>query len=177
MTVGSIIGPVFSGIGSLIGGIRAKKQAKEAEKEIKSERAKNRRWYEQQRNTNYLDTQEARSVLSSLRTQSEKQQEAMNNNLVRSGASDEAKVAAASELNKSYSENVNRLAGIGTRYQDNIRREYQSREDAYNNALSNIRYGKANAAASWGNIASDIGGQLSDLFDDKQINFNFLKKK
>ena len=172
-----IAGPLISGIGSLIGGIRARKQTKEAEKEIRAEREKNRRWYEQQRNTNYLDTQEARSVLSSLRKQSEKQQEAMNNNLVRSGASDEAKVAAASALNQSYSDNVNRLAGIGTRYQDNIRREFQTREDAYNNALSNIRYGKANAASAWGDIASEVGSLFSsDIFGDK-LSFNFLKKK
>ncbi len=174
--VNEIIGGGIAAIGSLFSGIRARKQARKAEKQINSWKAENRKWWEQERGTDYLDTAEARSVLSTLRNDNKKQQQALSNDVTRSGLSDEAKVAMAGQLNENYSANVNQLAGMGTQYKNNLRREYQAREDQYNNLLYQTTMDKANTASALGGMFSDVGNLVaSDAFSD--LEFKRLRNK
>ena len=165
--VGTLIGGGLSALGSLFGGIRARKQARKAEKQLNNMKTENRKWWEQERGTDYLDTAEARSVLSTLRNDNRKQQQAMSNDVTRSGLSDEAKVAMAGQLNRNYSENVNQLAGMGTQYKNDLRREYRARDDQYNAMLYNTSMNKANSASALGNAFSSAGMLFtSDAFSE-----------
>ncbi|MFI3262297.1 MAG: hypothetical protein R3Y26_05255 [Rikenellaceae bacterium] len=171
MLLSSLVGAGVSGIGSLVSGIRANKQAKNAESLINEQIEENDRWYNQNYNTDYLDTVEARSTLSTIREQNKKATDAVNNNIVSSNMSDEAKVAQASSLNKNYSNAVSSLAGYGTRRQDQITNTYNTRNDAYNNALYSISANKANAASALGDAFSAVGSGIitSDLFSGKTV--------
>lgn len=139
------IGLGTSLLGGLFGGIGARKQARKAEKQLQERKDNLNNWYAQEKNTNYLDTDAARSTLALLRRQNKRQMEALNNNAVKAGTSDEAKVAAAGRLNDSYADAVSRIAGMGTQYKDNLRRDYMNRMDSLDNALFNVQMGKAQA--------------------------------
>ena len=88
-----LIGSAVGALGSLFSGISARNQARKAEKQLEQRKADLQSEYAQEKNTDYLDTETARSTLALLRRQNKRAQEALNNNAVKSGASDEAKVA------------------------------------------------------------------------------------
>ena len=82
----------------------------------------------------------------------------------------------AGQLNENYSANVNQLAGMGTQYKNNLRREYQAREDQYNNLLYQTTMDKANTASAVGGMFSDVGNLVaSDAFSD--LEFKRLRNK
>ena len=60
---------------------------------------------------------------------------------MKSGATDEAKVAAANKLNKNYSQTLAQIAGLGEQHKDQVRRDYQARMDnRYRDALSSATW-------------------------------------
>ena len=130
-----LIGSAVGALGSLFSGIGARKQARKAEKQIHERKDALTTEYAQDKNTDYLDTEAARSTLALLRRQNRRAQEAMNNNAVKSGASDEAKVAAAARQNENYANAVSRIAGMGTQYKQRLKENYQTRMDSLANAL------------------------------------------
>lgn len=171
MLLSTLVGAGISGIGSIFSGIRANKQAKKATNLINEQIEENDRQYAQDSNTDYLDTAEARSALSTIREQNKQATDALQNNVVSSNLSDEAKIAQASALNKNYSNAVSSLAGYGTRRADQLKSEYNARNDAYQNALFNIQMNKANAASALGDVAGQVGSAVmqADPFNGKQI--------
>lgn len=171
MLLSTLVGAGISGIGSIVSGIRTNNQAKKTTNLINEQIEENDRWYAQESNTDYLDTAEARSALSTIREQNKQATDALQNNVVSSNMSDEAKIAQASALNKNYSNAVSSLAGYGTQRQDQLTNTYNSRNDAYNNALFNIQMNKANAASALGDVAGSVGSTImqADPFNGKQI--------
>ena len=157
-----LIGSAVGALGSLFSGIGARKQARKAEKQIHERKDALTTEYAQDKNTDYLDTEAARSTLALLRRQNRRAQEAMNNNAVKSGASDEAKVAAAARQNENYANAVSRIAGMGTQYKQRLKENYQNRMDSLDNALYNIQMGKAQATGDMiGGITNAVGGLIS----------------
>lgn len=151
----SLLGGLFSGIGS-------RKQTRLAEKQLQQRKTDLNNWYAQEKNTDYLDTDAARSTLALLRRQNKRQMQALNNNAVKAGTSDEAKVAAAGRLNDSYADAVSRIAGMGTQRQDNLRRDYMNRSESLDNALFNTQMQKGQAMSDMiGTTSQAVGGLLS----------------
>lgn len=149
-------------LGGLFGGIGARKQARKAEKQLQQRKTDLNNWYNQKNNTDYLDTDSARSTLALLRRQNKRQMEALNNNAVKAGTSDEAKVAAAGRLNDSYADATSRIAGMGTQYKDNLRRDYMNRMDSLDNALFSTQMQKGQAMSDMiGTTSQAVGGLLS----------------
>ena len=85
---------------------------------------------------------------------------AMNTNAVKSGATDEAKVAAANKLNKNYSQTLAQIAGLGEQHKDQVRRDYQARMDNLTGTRYQAQLGKA---AGTQNMISGIGSSLGQL--------------
>lgn len=149
-------------LGGLFGGISARRQARKAEKQIRQKQEALDKEYAHDKNTNYLDTEAARSTLALLRRQNQRQMEALNNNAVKAGTSDEAKVAAAGRLNENYADAASRIAGMGTEYKQRLKENYQNRTDSLDNALYNIQMGKAQATGDMiGATTGAVGGFLS----------------
>ncbi|MDE5944561.1 MAG: hypothetical protein K2G93_03125 [Rikenella sp.] len=160
--IGAAIGAGVSALGTLFSGLSARKQAQKAEKQLLQRKDALNKEYAHDKNTNYLDTESARSTLALLRRQNQRQQEALNNNAVKSGASDEAKVAAAGRLNDSYADAVSQIAGMGTEYKQRLKENYQNRADSLDDALLNVQMGKAQATNEMiGQFAQTAGGFLS----------------
>lgn len=160
-----MIGLISAGvgaIGSLVSGLSARSKAKKAEKQLLERRDALNKEYAQDKNTDYLDTEAARSTLALLRRQNRRQTEAMNNNAVKSGASDEAKVAAAGRLNDSYADAASRIAGMGTQYKQQLKENYQRRRDSIDDQLTQVQMQKAQATSDMiGGITGATGGLIS----------------
>lgn len=162
--IGAAIGAGVSALGTLFSGLSARRQARKAERQLEQRKEALDKEYAHDKNTNYLDTESARSTLALLRRQNQRQQEALNNNAVKSGASDEAKVAAAGRLNESYADAVSQIAGMGTEYKQRLKENYQSRSDALDDALLNVKLQKAQATNDMiGQFAQTAGGFLGGI--------------
>lgn len=157
-----LIGSAVGALGSLFSGISARNQARKAEKQLEQRKADLQSEYAQEKNTDYLDTETARSTLALLRRQNKRAQEALNNNAVKSGASDEAKVAAAARQNENYANAVSQIAGMGTQYKQRLKENYQQRLDSLDNALYSTQMSKAQATNDMiGGITNAVGGMLT----------------
>ena len=78
---------------SIAGGISANKKQRKAD-QILSDRERNlKEWYNSEMNMPYLDRADSRAMLKRIRDYNEDELKAMNTNAVKSGATDEAKVA------------------------------------------------------------------------------------
>ena len=101
---------------SIAGGISANKKQRKAD-QILSDRERNlKEWYNSEMNMPYLDRADSRAMLKRIRDYNEDELKAMNTNAVKSGATDEAKVAAANKLNKNYSQTLAQIAGLGEQH-------------------------------------------------------------
>ena len=139
---------------SIAGGISANKKQRKAD-QILSDRERNlKEWYNSEMNMPYLDRADSRAMLKRIRDYNEDELKA------KSGATDEAKVAAANKLNKNYSQTLAQIAGLGEQHKDQVRRDYQARMDNLTGTRYQAQLGKA---AGTQNMISGIGSSLGQL--------------
>lgn len=123
-----MIGEVLAGLSALSSVFGSLKSA-QANRRIDSQLAKRQseleRWYNKEYNIPYTDTEEAQSIIQLLKRQRDEALKKTTQAGAITGASDEARVATAGELNEDIMDALTRLAGYGTRYKQGIRREYQ----------------------------------------------------
>lgn len=153
-----LVPAIIAGVSAIAGGISsasAAKKAKKAERQLQQRRDDAERRYLHEFNTDFLDTETAKSTLSSLRKGNQKQLDAANNDAVKQGTSEEAKVALAGKLNEGYSDAAARLAGFGTQYKQQLTDSHLRRLDSLDNALYNSQLNKSTAM---GGITDAIGG-------------------
>lgn len=117
--LGAGINLVSNAIGTAIGNKR-KREAEEAYKaSIDSEIAD----IDREINSNYLDRADARAALRRATDANEETLRQLNTEAIRGGATDEAKVAMASKLNKGTASLVGDLAAIGEQRKDALRQQ------------------------------------------------------
>lgn len=158
MPIPLLVPAIIAAVGaaaSIAGSVASGNAKSKADKQLQERRDKAERKYLHEINTDFLDTDTAQSTLAQLRKQNAKQIEAINNDAVRQGASEEAKVAMAGKLNEGYADATSRLAGFGTQYKQQIEDRYQRRVDGLDDALYNSQLGKADAL---GGLIGSIGG-------------------
>lgn len=153
-----------AGLGKIASGISAGNAAAKAEANLKARRDKAERQYLHDKNTDFLDTATAKSTLSALRKQNDRQMEANNNNSIRQGASDEAKVAMAGQLNENYADAASRLAGFGTQYKQQIEDRHLRRLDSLDDALYNSQLNKPSALGMIGDAFGTLGGSALSAY-------------
>lgn len=109
-------------------------------------------WYNKEYNTNYLDTTQGRSAIGSLRTHYNDVMKKVAQGNAITGASDEAKVATGDKVQRSFADQISKIAGYGTQYKDSIRREYQGlKMNLENLEAENL----ARKSANWSNLVSN----------------------
>ena len=112
------IGAGISALSSIAGGVSANKRRKKADQILEDRRRRLDEWYQSEMNQPYLDRADSRAMLKRIRDYNEDELKALNTNAIKSGATDEAKVAAAGKLNKNYSQVVAQIAGLGEQHKD-----------------------------------------------------------
>lgn len=144
------VGAVAQGASSIAAGNAAQK----AQDQLQARRDAAERRYQQEYNTDFLDTATAKSTLAMLRRRNDKQIEAIGNDAIKQGATPETKVALAGKLNEGYAEAASRLAGFGTQYKQQLTDRHLARLDAFDNGLAQAEQGKA---AAWQSLGDGIG--------------------
>lgn len=127
-----------------------------AQKQLEERRDAENRRYAHESGIEFLDTEAAKSTLASLRRHNKKQTDVSDNNAVKQGLSDEAKVAQASKLNENYAEAATKLASMGTEYKQRIQDGHLRRLDSLDNAIHNSQLGKADAMNSMGQSIAGV---------------------
>ncbi len=124
-----------SGIGSLIGNLNRKK----AEDLMESRKQELKDLHDKEMSSDFLDRADSQSVLRQVRHNQKEQQEALGNDAIKTGATEQAKVAAAAKANEQYASTVAQLAGIGSQHKDNVQQRYlQSTQGLDNLKIQNL---------------------------------------
>lgn len=172
---GAIIAAAISAIASGVGTHLANKKKAQAqekyEKGINEEVAK----IDSELNSNYLDRADARNAIRQVTNATEESMRQLNTDAIRSGATDEAKVAMASKLNKNLAGTIGTLAGIGEQHKDNLRNQKRNLKlgllgHSYNNdsdtsGITATLQGISNAASTIG-AAATTGKTSADTTTD-----------
>ena len=168
MSVGAALA-VGSTLVSLFGSLKSAEANKRYDNYLNKRETDLDNWYNKEYNTNFLDTTQGRSAVGALRTQYGETMKKVSQNNAIAGASDEAKVATGDKVQRSLAGDVARVAGYGTYYKDNIRREYQG----FKHNLQNMQQQNlANKASQWGTLMDNatnasIGfAEAGDAFGD-----------
>lgn len=133
---------------------------------------------------NYLDTQEGKNISRIAGEQLKEATNANNNNAVKTGATEEQRLAKDANIQKSYNNLQQNLASQSTRYADDKRNRLQRARDNYANAQIGINtnqaqsdvnagVGVANAVGNLGSAAiQTYGNEKSTTTPTKQDNNN-----
>lgn len=149
-----------SALSSILGGISGNRRRREAERQLAERQRGLDEWYAAEMNRNYLDRDDSRAALARIRDYNAEALDALNTNAIRTGATDEAKIAAASRLNRNYATAVTQIAGLGEQHKERVGQEYRARLAG----LDNARYSATLAGVDGvQNMVSGLGSALGSL--------------
>lgn len=167
------VGALVSGVMQLAGGIagttQANKQAQKVDEQIGAQQRKLDAWRSAQ--SNFMDRADSREMLRRVAQHNEEQMKTLNTNAIKGGASEEAKVAAASQLGRNYADAVGAIASAGARRLDSVENEYlrqtsnlenlRLKQLMDNEGSKSLASGLAGAGNVLGNVLSElnIGGK------------------
>lgn len=165
---GAVIGGAFQLLGTVAANARQNKAIKEQRKALGSEIAEERAVM----NANFLDRADSQAALREVRQHNKEQMASLNTEAVKRGMTDEAKIAAAGQLNKNYANVVSRLGAVGAQYRDRAR----ERMRGVQRELSGMEYNTTMAQAQGiGNAAAGIATSANDIWDAIQKQRNIGK--
>ncbi len=125
ITIASLLA---SAIGTGVGAFSSAKQSKEYDKYLGGMKQKNQSWYDKEYNTNYLDTDEAKSYIRTMLDQIKEATGRQESKGAITGESAEKSVALKEGMGKNFNTGITQLAGYGTRRKDNIQNMFMNRE-------------------------------------------------
>ena len=163
--VGALIGGIASAASGIFGAAAANRRRRQAERELEKQKKKLAEWRDAEMGTNYLDRADSRAALRRVFEHNKEAQKAANTNAVKSGMTDEAKVAQAAKLNENYADVVSQIAGAGARHKDRVQQKYMDETRNLDNlkiqnlmdtsGVDNMVQGITGAAAG---LAGTLGG-------------------
>ncbi|MEG1649938.1 MAG: hypothetical protein RR141_01400 [Rikenellaceae bacterium] len=147
-------------VGSLLGGLGARKKAKKANSMLDDRQRSLDDWYRKEMNTDFLDTDVAKSTLSFIGNKNKKAENAMRNSAIKRSTTAEERVAMASALNQNYADSVSRLAGMGTSRKNQLQGTYMNES----NKLANMKYqNQINSASTTGELGEMVGNVVNQI--------------
>jgi len=121
--------------------------------------------FDQQLNQDFLDTDVAKSALN--RINETMQGSLQRNEGVMAGATDEAKIAGRTAVNKTYNESLSNLTGLGTQYRDSMRQQkMQAMMGLFGMEAQNMKDTHEQKQETWKNLmenSNDAGNNAGDL--------------
>ena len=162
--LGALIGAGLNIAASAIGSAIANKRKREAEQKYQAGINEQIDELNDEINGNFLDRADARNALRKVTDANTETLRQLNTDAIRGGATDEAKVAMASKLNKQTADVVGDLAAIGEQHKDALKGQkrnlklgllqHQYAQDADTSGIDTIVQGVGAAAnaigSAWG---------------------------
>jgi hypothetical protein len=173
LSLASLAAKAGSGI---VSAIRANKERKHLQGQMNSLDD----WYNAESNQDYVNTDQAQSVLSKLRETLAKNKEVNNNTAAVMGGTAEAQIAANQGGNDATAQTLAALAAQDTNRDDALRQQYVNQKESLSSRMSELRgaqiQGAINAGANaMGALGSVTSADSQGAFGDKQL-FGGLKK-
>ena len=166
--VGPLIGGIASAASGIFGAAAANRRRRQAERELEKQKKKLTQWRDAEMGTNYLDRADSRAALRRVFEYNKEAQKAANTDAVKSGLTDEAKVAQAARLNGNYADAVSQIAGAGARHKDRVQQQYLDETRYLDNlkiqnlmdtsGVDNMVQGITGAAAGLAGALGGVGG-------------------
>jgi hypothetical protein len=173
--IGAIIAAAISAIASGVGTHLANKKKAQAQEKYESGINKEVADLDAEINSNYLDRADARNAIRQVTDATSESMRQLNTDAIRGGATDEAKVAMASKLNKNIANTVGTLAGIGEQHKDRLRGQkrnlrlgllgHQYNVDSDTSGITTMLQGISNAASTIGAAATTKGANATTTPD------------
>lgn len=157
--LGSIIGTGINVVANAIGGFIANKRKKEAQEAYDAKMKAEQEILDKEINANYLDRADARNAIRKVTDANTESMRQLNTDAIRGGATDEAKVAMASKLNKSTAEVVGNLAAVGEQHKDKLRDQRRS----LSLSAANEMYQRDSDVSGMATVLSNIGTTAQNL--------------
>lgn len=169
--IGAIIAAAISAIASGVGTHLANKKKAQAQEKYEVGINKEVADLDAEINSNYLDRADARNAIRQVTDATNESMRQLNTDAIRGGATDEAKVAMASKLNKNIANTVGTLAGIGEQHKDSLRGQkrnlrlgllgHQYNVDSDTSGITTMLQGISNAASTIGAAATTKGANAT----------------
>lgn len=156
MSIGLALGGL-SILGNIYGGIKSAQQNKEIDELLAGRMNDLQSRFDKDYNTNFLDTDHAKSVIKTLSKQHGESLKKVDNAGAITGASQEAKIAARESSQGKFDDALTSLAGYGTQYKDMKEREFNRRDDSLQNIFLQHQMNKG---GNWTNLmgnATNLG--------------------
>lgn len=157
--LGAILGTGINLVANGIGSWLANKRQKEANEALDAYYDKRIGELNREINSNYLDRADAQNALRKVTDSNNETLRQLNTGAIRGGATDEAKVAMASQLNKRTADIVGDLAAIGEQRKDALRQERRGVQDSYATA----KYKRLSDTSGINTLLSSIGAAAQSL--------------
>lgn len=157
------ISAIASGIGTLYGAITGNARRRRAERETNREIARLTEERDREINSNYLNRADSQAVLREVRDNNEEMMDVLAGTAAKSGISDEAKVAAATDMSKNTAKAVSQLSAVGQQHKDNVQNRYQQNVSALKNQKIANLYDTSGADNLVANL-TQTAGQIAQLY-------------
>lgn len=169
--IGAIVGAVASAASGIAGSVAANKRRRKAEQELEKQKKSLQEWRDAEMGNNYLDRADSRAAMRRVFENNKEAQKAANTDAIKSGMTDEAKVAQAAKLNENYADVVSQIAAAGAQHKDRVQQQYMGEKRNLDNlkiqnlmdssGADNMVQGITGAAAGLGTALAGVGGASS----------------
>lgn len=157
--LGTILGTGINLVANGIGSWLANKRQKKANEALDAHYEKRIGELNREINSNFLDRADAQNALRKVTDSNNETLRQLNTGAIRGGATDEAKVAMASQLNKRTADVVGDLAAIGEQRKDALRQERRGVQDSY----ATTKYKRLSDTSGINTLLSSIGTAAQSL--------------
>lgn len=159
MIWGSIIGTALNVTANAVGSWLANKRKREAEEAYQQSVNKEIEEINEELGSNYLDRADAQDAIRKMTDANTEAMRQLNTEAIRGGATDEAKVAMASSLNKNTANVVSSLAAAGEQHKDKLKEQKRSLRQG----LASHQYANASDTSGIESLMSGIGSAATSL--------------
>lgn len=164
----SLLGSIGAGLGSIgsaiIGGSKASKAAKQANKLLEQQKTDNQAWFDRKYNEDYSQTAEAQNLMNYARKEAEKQFKRADASAAVTGATEESVARAKRGANEMLAQTASNIAALGTARKDAIEQQYLNTKNSLTQQqVGNLQQKAQNIIAAAGQ-ASSAFGSLGSLF-------------
>ncbi len=158
---------VASGIGLLaqiFGGVKSGKAFNEAQGQVQAQEDELRSWYDTEMNRDFLGTNVAKSALSNVLDNIERNNKTIESTAAITGASDASTLAQKASNQSMYGDVVKNLASYGTQRQDSVEGRYRANLGQILGQKTNLALGEAQNAGNLVTSGGNLLGSAGELF-------------
>ena len=170
--IGALIGAGLSAIGSIAGGIRQRKLAKQQKERLDERAQDNLDWYNRNYNADATQRSDAQRILQLTEDAIRRRNRAAAGVAAVMGGGSEAVAQDKEAGNKALADAAGQIAASAESRKDAIEQQYLQRKDAIENAKDNLATQQASnisqAIQGVGSAAGDIASNLDDYYTNKK---------